>query len=370
MKTERPNAPQSGLLMIGPFPPPVHGQSAATLATAEMLEAGGLTVSRCDTGEGEHGGKLQRLKRLAGAFRRLASASEDHVYISANANRGMALTWLMCALARARGKSLTLHHHAYNYIGTHSGLAERMAKAAGPQAMHLTQCRGMGAELADRYPVIEKTLPFSNVGFVDEAPVFPRPVRPVTLGHLSNLTQDKGLGRVVECLRAALARNLDVRLVVAGPCSDAFARDTVASAKKEFGDRFEYRGPVYGEAKQAYFQAIDLFLFPTRYRNETQGIVNLEALACGVPVAAFDQCCVGETVGQKGGLVVESDADFAQNVLSFIAAFEADPEHFRASAREQFEDLRRMHETDAAAILDHFKRAAICAEARANDANR
>ena len=355
MRSTTHSSSPPALLMVGPFPPPVHGQAMATLATAEMLEDAGFAVTRCDTGEGNGGGRAKRLGRLAKAFSRIAGASEDHIYISANANRGMGLTWLMCRLARSRGKRLTIHHHAYSYIGSPSNLAARMAGAAGPGAMHLTQCRSMGEELSARYPVIGHTLPFSNVGFVDEAEEMPRPARALTLGHMSNLTEDKGLGLVIETMRRAIAAGTDARLIVAGPCSDEFARDTVASASAELGARFEYRGPVYGEDKEDFFRAIDLFLFPTRYRNETQGIVNLEALSYGVPVAAFGQCCVGETVGDKGGLVVAASDDFAQQAQALIAAFEANPARHRASAREQFRNLSATHASDLDAILAHFK---------------
>ncbi|MBT8471062.1 MAG: glycosyltransferase family 1 protein [Marinicaulis sp.] len=44
-------------------------------------------------------------------------------------------------------------------------------------------------------------------------------------------------------------------------------------------------GPRYGDELTAYYQASDVFVFPSR--TDTFGLVNVEALACGVPVAAY-----------------------------------------------------------------------------------
>ena len=44
-------------------------------------------------------------------------------------------------------------------------------------------------------------------------------------------------------------------------------------------------GPKFGEDLTKYYQASDVFVFPSR--TDTFGLVNVEALACGVPVAAY-----------------------------------------------------------------------------------
>lgn len=46
-----------------------------------------------------------------------------------------------------------------------------------------------------------------------------------------------------------------------------------------------FTGPKYGDELTKYYQASDVFVFPSR--TDTFGLVNVEALACGVPVAAY-----------------------------------------------------------------------------------
>jgi len=46
-----------------------------------------------------------------------------------------------------------------------------------------------------------------------------------------------------------------------------------------------FTGPKYGGELTKYYQASDVFVFPSR--TDTFGLVNVEALACGAPVAAY-----------------------------------------------------------------------------------
>ncbi|HXI86308.1 MAG TPA: glycosyltransferase family 1 protein, partial [Parvularculaceae bacterium] len=46
-----------------------------------------------------------------------------------------------------------------------------------------------------------------------------------------------------------------------------------------------FAGPKFGEELTKYYQGSDVFVFPSR--TDTFGLVNVEALACGVPVAAY-----------------------------------------------------------------------------------
>lgn len=58
--------------------------------------------------------------------------------------------------------------------------------------------------------------------------------------------------------------------------------------KAELEEKYKdavFTGPKYGDELTQYYQASDVFVFPSR--TDTFGLVNVEALACGVPVAAY-----------------------------------------------------------------------------------
>lgn len=58
--------------------------------------------------------------------------------------------------------------------------------------------------------------------------------------------------------------------------------------RQELEERYKdavFAGPRYGDDLTKYYQGSDVFVFPSR--TDTFGLVNVEALACGVPVAAY-----------------------------------------------------------------------------------
>lgn len=321
---------------VGPFPPPIHGQAVATDRLAQALQRKGLRLDRRDSS----GRVFSRLLKHAGLLVALLLAPEKAVYLSANANAGLLLTALLAGAARLRRKSLAIHHHSYRYIARHDALAALLVRMAGPRSVHVTNCPSMATELKARYPGIRCARSLSNVGFVARSlrPT-PRPDRPVTVGHMSNLSEVKGVGRVVDAVASLRSENVPVRLELAGPASEPFAEEVLAKAEADFGEAFHYHGPVSGHRKQAFFDAIDVFAFPSLYATETQGIVNLEALACGKPVVAFAQCCIAPDIGETGGVAVPRDGDFTAALSAFVHDFRTAPDQRSRQARQRFEEL-------------------------------
>lgn len=337
---------------VGPFPPPVHGQAVATAAIATLLEARGISLQRIDIGESGATGRWRgRTRRLSGLFAAALAClrpGSRTVYLSVSANAGMVFTALLAGLARLAGKRPVLHHHTYAHIATPSRRMRLLARLAGPSALHLTICPAMSRELAASYPRIRHTASFSNVDAVESALLdIPRErTIPRTLGFMSNLTVEKGVERAIAAFRSAQASGLADRLVLAGPCKDEGARTAIESASAEFGECFRYLGPVSGPAKLAFFAGIDLFLFPSLYRNETQGIVNLEALAAGLPVIAYGLCCIPGDLDDPACAVLEPSAAFDASVVAFLK--DLAPRYAAAcqGARARFHALARAHQAE------------------------
>ena len=57
-----------------------------------------------------------------------------------------------------------------------------------------------------------------------------------------------------------------------------------AELEQKYSDAV-FVGPKFGDELTKYYQGSDVFVFPSR--TDTFGLVNVEALACGVPVAAY-----------------------------------------------------------------------------------
>lgn len=86
--------------------------------------------------------------------------------------------------------------------------------------------------------------------------------------------------------RVAVEKNLDAFLSLTLPGSKVVVGDGPALA--ELRERYPeavFTGPLHGAELAAAYAAADVFVFPSR--TDTFGLVNIEALACGLPIAAF-----------------------------------------------------------------------------------
>jgi glycosyltransferase involved in cell wall biosynthesis len=66
-----------------------------------------------------------------------------------------------------------------------------------------------------------------------------------------------------------------------------------------------FLGVVKHEELQRYYAAADVMVFPSR--TDTFGLVLLEALACGCPVAAYPACGPVDVIGESGAGAIDED---------------------------------------------------------------
>ena len=87
----------------------------------------------------------------------------------------------------------------------------------------------------------------------------------------------------------------------------------------------QWRGVVPREALPAIYSAADVFVFPSH--SDTFGLVMLEAMACGTPVAAFPVAGPLDVVGDSDGGVLDNDLG-----LGAVKALDLSRESARARA--------------------------------------
>ncbi|MDX6767101.1 MAG: glycosyltransferase family 4 protein [Candidatus Methylacidiphilales bacterium] len=309
-------------IFAGPFPPPVHGKALATVALRDALLAEGVELRTIDISEGARRGVAKAVHKLASHLAAIIEAARHAgpVYISVNSGGGMWLTTLLAGCARLLGRPLILHHHSYDYVGERRSRMVVLARAAGPQAVHLVLGQAMASDLASSTPEVGRTAVLGNAGLIDPALMeLPKSKSGLVLGHLSNLSAEKGIAEVVETAIALQSKGRPVRLVIAGPDGDDAARSAIDHGRQQLGDALDYRGPVSGAAKRRFFADISHFLFPTRYRNEASPLVLLEAVAAGVPCIAFARGCIAEDLGTTGGVTVAIEEDFVAEAVSWLS---------------------------------------------------
>ena len=118
---------------------------------------------------------------------------------------------------------------------------------------------------------------------VDDIRMKPSWERRKCILFLSRVHVKKGINFLIEAV-AQLKDEMEGYVVkIAGPGEEAYINELKGLAERlGVGDRVEFVGSVYGEAKFDLYRDADLFVLPTH--SENFGIVVTEALACGTPV--------------------------------------------------------------------------------------
>jgi glycosyltransferase involved in cell wall biosynthesis len=150
------------------------------------------------------------------------------------------------------------------------------------------------------------------------------------LAFLGRMIPSKGAAEAVR-----VARELDFPLIMAGPSTEWFEHE-VRPAVDDGSIR--YLGPVDPASRNDLLAGAAALVYPITY-PEPFGLVMVEAMACGTPVAAFGVGAVPEVVEQGvGGCWVPPDGSLGDAVRS---AVQLDRRRVREAAVERF-DYRRM----------------------------
>jgi glycosyltransferase involved in cell wall biosynthesis len=140
----------------------------------------------------------------------------------------------------------------------------------------------------------------------------------VIVGHLANLSMEKG---TVDLLAAAdEARKADsrVRVVLAGPRMPSFDRFWNLCWPEDW---VTLLGPLSDAEKRDFYAAIDMFALPSR--SDSFGLVFLEAWANGLPVIGYRAGGVADVIRhERDGLLVRVGDD--EGLAAAIRRLEAD----------------------------------------------
>ena len=292
-------------------------------------------------------------KSIWGLIRRGRRSSEV-LYYPANSSWGLLYDIVFATLGRVFGYKLILHHHAYSYIDRYDWRMAIVNRLVGSQGAHAVHCQKMVDDYRAQYDtkatflIVPPTIVSQDLG-VRQRPLeeIPDPEEPLVLGFLSNLTLAKGLDLVLETFENLIDRGLNVRLVLAGPCMHEEALSLVRLVTERWPQQVEYRGPVYEEKKAQFYSDIDVFLFPTRYKNESWGIVLTESLASGCPVIANDRGCVSYIIRDGCGLIVSPEDDFVVCAVELIEQWFNDPGLHRKAIHQA---IQRYHKLKLEAV--------------------
>jgi glycosyltransferase involved in cell wall biosynthesis len=128
--------------------------------------------------------------------------------------------------------------------------------------------------------------------------------------------------------RVAVEKNIGAFLDLELPGSKVVVGDgpLLVSLQRTY-PAVRFTGPRYGEALARAYAGADVFVFPSR--TDTFGLVILEALACGTPVAAYPVTGPKDVMADAVGSIGAMDVNLR---VAALAALQGDREACRLHA--------------------------------------
>jgi 1,2-diacylglycerol 3-alpha-glucosyltransferase len=129
----------------------------------------------------------------------------------------------------------------------------------------------------------------------------------IVLISAGRLAPEKNWEMLIKAVGRVLPRHPKLRLVLIGDGPEREALGKLAKSL-EIANRVEFTGKIPFEEIPNYLKAADFFGFAST--TETQGLVTMEAMACGLPVVAVDATGTCDVVTHEvEGLLTKNDVE-------------------------------------------------------------
>jgi glycosyltransferase involved in cell wall biosynthesis len=153
------------------------------------------------------------------------------------------------------------------------------------------------------------------------------------------LSPYKGPEVLLKAMPEIIKNVSDVELVFAGK-GEMKDELEILSKKLRIEKNVRFVGFVEDDMKPLYFKAADVFILPSTMSTESFGIVNLEAMACGVPIVASNIGGIPDIVknGENGLLVQPKNTKALANAIIYLLENEDVKEKMGKNGRLKVKD--------------------------------
>jgi glycosyltransferase involved in cell wall biosynthesis len=156
-----------------------------------------------------------------------------------------------------------------------------------------------------------------------------------TFIFIGRIHESKGLCEILEVFELMEGDHIPFRFIL---CGDGSLRETIVPKFSALlGDRFEYRGIVYGQEKVDAIREADFFLLPSWF--EGMPVALLETMAAGVTPVITCVGSVGRLVhhGENGILIEKHNVPDMYEKIKYLLAHPATWATFSQNARQSVE---------------------------------
>jgi glycosyltransferase involved in cell wall biosynthesis len=319
------------LIFLMDLPNPVHGMSNVNLAVlnyAKKLNLNTKIINTVPSYLSKHfntslWGPFKILHTFCcyiKLFFALTSNIGGVIYRPINGGSGQIYDLVYILLCRLFNNKIYIHHHSFNYLNSRSSLFGLLNKFAGKFSTHIVLGKKMGTLLTELYGIKEDNIKIvSNLAFFEvQTPVESvNNEEQIKIGHLANLCVEKGVDIFIDICRSLHNKKINFTAELAGPCVDDTTKKLVLDAIKEL-PQLRYVGPLYAENKDLFYQNLDCFIFPSKYKNEAEPLVLYEAALNGAYLVGSRRGCMEDVIESLIGFSVADSSDIVGKMTEAI----------------------------------------------------
>lgn len=324
------------LLFIGVLPTPVHGASQINRLAVDHLKTLKYDVTELDTYSLTRSfSRFPIPHMVTRAFRCLSiliylisnfKTLPKVWYISLSGGGGLIFDLIYAICGQVLGVSMIMHHHSYAYLNNYSILFSLITKVSGGSSnQHIFLSPKMKTLALKKYPNLAgcTNTAVSNAGLLfgflqqNSKPTRLTEKSSLTIGYLANITKEKGAHDFLDLAGTFRNDTRNINFIMAGPCEDLVLLERI-EIEKNRSTVFRYVGSVYGQEKADFFSEVDLFVFPSRYRNEAEPLVLIEAGYYGCKILSTDIGSISEMASFLNLSIVSAESNLKSEVEKFL----------------------------------------------------
>lgn len=350
------------MIFLMDLPAPVHGMSNVNLSVSEAAKEEGICFNVINTVPSYVArffpGKRWFILKLGHTVMCLIKliytflfAKGKSLYRPINGGIGQIFDILYIAISRMFTNKIFIHHHSFNYLNKSSSLFSFLNKLAGRRAIHIVLGERMGELLEAKYKIDTNRIKIvSNLAFF-EADLVPNTSNPsqLSLGHLANLSSEKGVDTFIEVCKELKKYGIDFKAKIAGPFVNEDTKTLVLESTTLLPE-IEYIGPVYAKDKYSFYKTLDCFVFPSKYKNEAEPLVLYEAAMHGVYLAGTQRGCMEKVIDNLDGYSVNENVNVAVSIAKNIE-YQCNNKGFSENSRTKRLDLFHQEQVKAKSCL-------------------
>lgn len=321
------------ILFILHMPPPVHGASmmgkyihdSQVINQTFTCHFFNLTLARNlqDIGKGSIKKLQDFIQQLHKIYHEVKTFKPNLCYVTPNAKGGAFYKdFVIVMMLKAMGQEVVIHYH-------NKGVATRQNKLLDN---YLYKCFFKNIKvilLAEQlYKDICKYVKRENV-YICPNGIPKSKESPIKKSHdgfnilfLSNMMKEKGVWDLIEACRILKEKGKIFHCHFVGKWSDITENEFNNQVQKyNLQENITAYGAKYGTDKDEFFQAADVFVFPTYYSNECFPLVLLEAMEQGIPCISTNEGGISAIIeDKKTGYIIkkQSPKDLAKSIENFI----------------------------------------------------